>query len=124
MVEDMSRNFCLFSPTSWVPMADVYEDDQHIAIVVDLAGVERDNLRVTLDGRIIEITGRRNSPCPLGPVRIRQMEIDTGEFKRRIALPGSVIFEESACTYKEGLLSIVLPKKTKPEVIQIPVESE
>jgi HSP20 family protein len=105
-------------------MADVYENDRQVVIVVDLAGVDRDHLKVTLDGRAIQIIGRRYSPCPPGSLRIRQMEIDTGEFRRRIVLPGAVMFEESECTYKDGFLNIVLPKETKPEVIQIPVESE
>lgn len=124
MAEDITRNLFLFSPTPWTPMADVYEDDQRIVIVVDLAGVERDQLRVTLEGRTIRIMGRRQSPCPSGSVKIRQMEIDTGEFQRRIVLPKAVALDECECTYKDGFLSIVLPKKAESEAVRIPIESE
>jgi HSP20 family protein len=124
MIEKINRSLYLFSPTPWVPMADVYEDEQHVVIVVDLAGVDRDRLKVTLDGRIIQISGRRESPSPSGLMRIRQMEIDSGEFRRRIALSGAVSFEASECTYRDGLLRIVLPKITKSEVMRIPVETE
>lgn len=124
MVEYIIQNPFLFSPAPWVPMADVYEDDQQILIMVDIAGIDRDEIKVTLDGRTIHITGRRPSLCPSGSVRIRQMEIDTGAFTRRIVLPESVIFDEIECTYKDGFLRIVLPKRGKGEAIRIPVESE
>jgi HSP20 family protein len=124
MVEEITRSFSLFSPTPWVPMADVYEDEDHVMIVVDLAGVDRDRLMVTVEGRFIQISGRRESPSPPGLMRIHQMEIDSGEFRRRIALSGAVSLEANECTYRDGLLRIVLPKRTRREVIRIPVETE
>jgi HSP20 family protein len=124
MAEDIGKNYCLFSPAAWMPTADVYEKKEEILVVVDLAGVERDQLEVTLDGRTIQIAGRRKIPCPSGYVRIRQMEIDTGEFRRQVALPGPVDFDKIECVYKDGFLHIVLPKKRQGDVIQIQIEVE
>jgi len=112
------------SPTVWVPAVDIYEDDRHVLIFVDMAGVNPDRVRVTLKNRSILITGERPSPSPPGLVRIHQMEIDAGLFERRIPLPGPVDFDNSHCTCKNGLLSIVLPKMPRRGTIQIPIDSE
>ena len=123
-MRDFVRGYGNLSTTAWVPAADIYENDRHMVIFVEIAGVNPDQLRITLEDRSILITGERPTPSPGGVVRIHQMEIDAGFFKRRIPLPGPVDFENSECTYKSGLLRIDLPKKPRQETIRIPVESE
>jgi HSP20 family protein len=110
------------SRTAWVPAADMYEDDRDVMIFVDMAGVDPDQVKISLENRGVVITGERRSPSPSGVMRIHQMEIDAGLFRRRIPLSTPVDFDNIQCTYKNGLLRIVLPKKTKPETIQIPIE--
>ncbi|MFQ5884796.1 MAG: Hsp20/alpha crystallin family protein [Thermoplasmata archaeon] len=123
-MKDFIRGYGNLSATVWVPAIDIYENDRHVVIFVDIAGVNPDQVSVSLENRSIVITGERPTPSPGGVVRIHQMEIDAGFFKRRIPLPGPVDFEESQCTYKSGLLRIDLPKKERRETIQIPVESK
>ena len=110
--------------TVWVPSADMYENESHVMIFVDMAGVDPDQVKISLENRGILITGERRSPSPSGVMRIHQMEIDAGVFRRWIHLPAPVEFEKIQCTYRNGLLRMVLPKKTKPEMVRIPVESE
>lgn len=110
--------------TVWVPAADMYENDTDVMIFVDLAGVDSNQVKVNLENRSIVITGERPSPSPSGLMRIHQMEIDTGLFRRRIPLPAPVDFDRVECTYKHGLLRVVLPKKPRQETVQIPIESE
>lgn len=124
MVQEVRWTLGLYSPTSWTPMTDVYENGEQVVVVVDIAGVDKNQLKITLDGRTLYIAGRRQSPFPSASVTIRQMEIDAGEFSRRILLPGFVIFDKSECTYKDGLLRIVLPKRREGQVTHIPIESE
>lgn len=112
------------SATVWVPAADMYENDRQIMIFVDMAGVNPDQVRITLENRSILITGERPRPSPGGVMRIHQMEIDAGVFKRRIPLPAPVDFDNIQCTYRHGCLRIVLPKKPRQEAVQIPIEPE
>lgn len=123
-MKDFIWSYRHLSATLWVPAADIYENDRHVMIFVDMAGVDPDKMRITLENRSILITGERPSPSPGGVVRIHQMEIDAGVFKRRIPLPGPVDFDNIQCTYKNGLLRIVLPKKPRQETVQIPIEPE
>ena len=112
------------SMTAWVPAADMYENESQVMIFVDMAGVDPNQVKVSLENRGILITGQRLSPSPSGVVRIHQMEIDAGGFRRWIHLPAPVEFENIQCTYRNGLLRVVLPKKTRPETVRIPVELE
>lgn len=112
------------SATVWTPAADIYENEKEIMVFIEMAGVGPDQVRISLENRSILITGERSSPCPGGVMRIHQMEIDAGMFRRRIPLPTSVDFDNIQCTYKNGLLRMVLPKRPERERIHIPVESE
>jgi HSP20 family protein len=115
------RNVAL---SGWMPAADMYEDDEHVLVFVDLAGVDPDQVRITLENRGLLITGERPRPSRGNVMRIHQMEIDAGTFRRHIPLPTPVDFEKIQCTYRHGLLRISLPKRQQEEAVQIPVESE
>jgi HSP20 family protein len=123
-MKDFIFTFRNLPTTVWVPAADMYEDDRQVMIFVDMAGVDPDQVRITLENRDILITGERPRPSPGEVMRIHQMEIDAGLFKRRIPLPTPVDFDNIQCTYKNGLLRIVLSKKPQQETVQIHVESE
>jgi HSP20 family protein len=123
-MEDYIRCHGNLATTDWVPAADIYENEKCVMIFVDIAGVNPDQVRISLENRSILITGERITPSPGGVVRIHQMEIDAGLFRRRITLPCPVDFDNSECTYKSGFLRIDLPKRPKREAIRIPVESE
>ena len=123
-MKDFICSYRNLSETVWVPAADIYENDRQVMIFVDMAGVNPNQVRITLENRSIVITGERARPAPEGVMRIHQMEIDAGVFKRRIPLPVPVDFDNIQCTYKNGFLRIILPKRTRQEAVQIPVESE
>ena len=123
-MKDILWTYRSVATTVWVPAADMYENDTDMMIFVDLAGVDPDQVKVSLENRSIVLTGERPSPSPHGVMRIHQMEIDSGLFRRRIPLPAPVDFDKIQCTYKQGLLRIVLPKKPRQERVRIPIESE
>ena len=123
-MKDFIFTYRNLSTTVWVPAADMYEDARQVMIFVDMAGVDPDQVRIRLENRGILITGERPRPSSGDVMRIHQMEIDAGLFERRISLPASVDFDSIQCTYENGLLRIVLPKKPPQETVQIRVESE
>ena len=123
-MKDFIWSYGRVSATFWMPAADIYENDREVMIFVDMAGVDPDQVKISVENRGIVITGERPSPCPGGVMRIHQMEIDAGVFRRRIPLPVSVDFDNIRCTYKNGFLQMVLPKKPRQGAVRIPVESE
>jgi len=118
-MEILLRERFLISPTgTWEPPVDLYETDQEIVVVVEVAGVDHRSLRVQLDGDRLSISGlRRESYPPL--VRIHQMEIEYGYFERMVRLPAAVKDQGVSATYREGFLRISLPKLHRERRIAI-----
>jgi HSP20 family protein len=92
------------------PQCDCYRTDDPPAlhVVVELPGTDTDSVRVTAAGRVLVVTGRRERPRVTG-ARYRQMEIEYGEFERRLELGEDVDVSKASATYERGLLRVDLP---------------
>lgn len=92
------------------PPSDCFRTDEPPAlhIVVEIAGVDPASVRVTASGQALVVTGRRERPQIAG-ARYRQMEIEYGEFERRVELGEDVDAARANATYERGLLRIVVP---------------
>jgi HSP20 family protein len=92
------------------PQCDCFrtDDPPELHVVVELPGADTDSVRVTAADRMLVVTGRRARPRVAG-ARYRQMEIEYGEFERRLELGEDVDVSQASATYERGLLRIVLP---------------
>jgi HSP20 family protein len=107
------------------PQVDVYrtEDPPELTVVVELAGVDPDTVRLDATGNGLVIAGERPWPNVEGQV-YRQMEIDYGPFERHVSLEDSVDVAHAEATYGRGLLTVRLPlaaARTPAERIEIEV---
>lgn len=100
---------------TWSPAVNAYRLADRIEVCVELAGVDRESIQVTVDNGRLLIRGFRQPPeppCQEGqPVQILAMEIDYGPFERGIALPKQVDAQKIAAEHRNGLLWIRLPLK-------------
>jgi HSP20 family protein len=89
----------------------VTDDPRELTIVVELAGVDPDQLEVVVSGDVLIVSGRRDRPAPERGSRIswHQVEIPHGPFLRRVRLPDSADAKNARATYERGLLTVVLP---------------
>jgi HSP20 family protein len=92
------------------PQCDCFRTDDPPAlhVVVELPGADSDSVRVSATGRVLVISGRRERPRVTG-ARYRQMEIEYGEFERRLEVGEEVDVSQASATYDRGLLRIVVP---------------
>lgn len=97
------------------PQCDCFRtsDPPELHVVVELAGVDPASARVTASGQALVVFGRRERPRIAG-ARYRQMEIEYGDFERRIELGEDVDATQASATYERGLLRIVVPLETRP----------
>ena len=97
---------------SWQPAADVFETEKTIVVRLELAGVAGADVSVTVDGDVLRIRGVRKPRVDAAAQRLHQMEIVTGPFERAIRI--GVAFERDGVTasLEEGLLRVVLPKRS------------
>jgi HSP20 family protein len=99
----------------WIPSADVYETPERWVVKMEVAGINREDVEITLDDRTLVVRGYRPDPCRTGQCRFRQVEIDYGQFERRFIIPKSVDAERVTASYRNGFLVIELPKSEKVE---------
>lgn len=96
---------------AWIPAVDVYETEDKIVVLVDIAGVNKENIDLTFQENKLLIRGTRPVRSYSNPEIYYQMEINFGPFERVIHLPCAVDAEKAEAVYKEGFLEILLPKK-------------
>jgi len=105
----------LASHSAWTPNTDVYETPEGLVVKIEIAGIEKEDLEITLNDRLLLVRGHRKDPCRERRCSFRQMEIDYGPFERRIVIPRSVDGSRVRATFQNGFLHIELPKSQKTE---------
>ena len=110
-----------FSPKTWQPAIDVYETDSEVVVLVELAGVEEDEIEVIVHNGVLIVRGERKDIKQGIKRTYSQMEILWGPFERDVALPANVNVDQIKAFYEAGILEIVLPKlgEEKPRHIDI-----
>ena len=96
------------------PFADMYESARKIVIQVELSGVKKENLNIEFGGSFIEISGVRikDKDMVQEEENYQRMERSYGFFKRSFNLPKNIITENINASFKDGVLSIIIPKNT------------
>jgi HSP20 family protein len=95
---------------SWDPPTDVVETDSEIVVIVEIAGMEHDDIEVVTNGELLTIGGvRKASKCDRQR-QYHQIEIRFGRFSRDIALPVPVDRSEVSASYENGILEVRLGK--------------
>ncbi|HMO26595.1 MAG TPA: Hsp20/alpha crystallin family protein [Tepidisphaeraceae bacterium] len=117
LLDQLKGNYYGFkTDEAFSPAVNLYETADAYLVCVDLAGVERDKIDLTVDHRQLRLRGRRATPLPEGTseerqrVRVHLMEIDHGSFCRDVELPEDVRSEQINASYRDGMLWIELPK--------------
>jgi HSP20 family protein len=94
----------------WSPPTDVYETEDAYVVRVEIAGMREEDFEVLLANNTLLVSGSR--PDHTERRAYQQMEIRFGKFSTAINLPGAVDIEQARAEYKDGFLTIVLPKAT------------
>ncbi|MEP7016244.1 MAG: Hsp20/alpha crystallin family protein [Verrucomicrobiota bacterium] len=107
--------FSQFARHFWQPSINAYRCEKGVRICVDLAGVERSMIELTVEPQRVLIRGTRELPEPAKAedrtLQLLAMEIDYGPFEREILLPVEVEIDKANAEQNNGLLWISLPLK-------------
>ena len=95
--------------THWVPNTDVYVCESGVVIKVELAGMQRENLELVIDGNRLKISGQRGDGCRTGHCKFLVMEINYGAFESLIELPAGYDLNQAKAAYQNGFLRIDVP---------------
>jgi HSP20 family protein len=106
--------------TGWSPALDLYETGDHFVAVVELPGMRKEDIDISLHDGTLTINGERKREINNGETAQRT-ERYVGTFRRSIALPTRVDASKVSATYQNGILKVTLPKaeEAKPKQIQV-----
>ena len=102
----------------WIPPADIYETEKEYSIVVDLPGIERAALEISLDDDRLSIRGER----VLENEGQHRVERPHGRFLRKFGVPGGVDQKAITADYKDGVLRVQLPKRKEQKTRRVEIK--
>jgi HSP20 family protein len=103
----------------WVPNTDVYVTEAGLVIKVELAGMKREDLELTIEGNRLKISGQRPDGCRAPQCKFLVMEINYGTFESVIELPTGYDLSQAKAAYQNGFLRVDVPvaaQATRPGV--------
>lgn len=114
------------SPTrgAWRPPLEVYETDQSLVILAEIAGVSESDLTIIADSELVTIRGYRSDPQSGTQRRYREIGIPYGEFAADVYLPFPVDLDAVEAEYTNGLLHIELPRARSRTIVPKRAASE
>lgn len=95
---------------SWSPPADVALEKDALVIIIEIAGISRDNIRLGMDDDSLVIHGERPAPLKLDPEHYFALELNYGRFERRFRLPAGLDPAAVDANYRDGFLKIRIPR--------------
>lgn len=96
-------------PNVWRPPTDVYETEESVIVKMEVAGMRDEDLEVVVQDDLLLISGSRSDSAERKAYH--QMEIPFGKFSASIDLPVRVNTDDAVAEYKDGFLTIQLPKE-------------
>jgi HSP20 family protein len=104
----------------WAPALDMYETDDALVVLLDIAGVDSTQTEVHAEPQLLSVRGvRRERHSPRAPDERRNyhaLEIPYGRFERTVHLPPGIDTAAARANYRDGLLEITLPKRLPRQV--------
>ena len=107
----------------WTPTVDISETDGEYLIKAELPEVKKEDVKVTLEDGVLTLTGERRQEKEEKNTKYHRVERSYGSFVRSFSLPELVDETKVKAEYKDGVLSLNLPKseKAKPRAIEVKV---
>jgi HSP20 family protein len=107
----------------WAPAVDILETEDAITLKADVPDVKIEDIDIRVENNTLTLKGHRKFEKDEKVKGYHRIERSYGEFVRTFALPNTVDSEKVAADYKNGVLSVVLPKKeaAKPKQIKVAV---
>ncbi|MDB6053380.1 MAG: small heat shock protein [Verrucomicrobiales bacterium] len=99
--------------THWAPNTDVYVTETGLVIKVELAGMKREDLELSIENSSLKISGQREDGCRTTKCKFLVMEINYGSFETVIDLPSGYDLSQAKASYQNGFLRVDVPVLAK-----------
>jgi HSP20 family protein len=111
------------SLTTWAPAVDIYETENELVVKADLPDVSEKDLDVRVENNMLTVRGERKFENQVEQESYLRVERTYGAFSRSFRLPNTVNQEAVQADYKNGVLTVTLPKRaeSKPKQVKVNV---
>ena len=118
---ELARTSHLLSGSA--PAVDIFEDKDNFIVKAELPGMKKENIDVSLHDGSLSISGERKNEDKWEDAEVYRAERFFGRFQRTVALPAPVAAGNIKAQYKDGILTVTLPKaeEAKPKQIDVQV---
>jgi len=112
--------------TSWAPAVDIFENEHELVVKADLPDVKPEELDIRVENNILTIRGERKFEKKVDEKNYLRVERAYGSFARSFALANTVNSEAIKAEYKDGVLTLTIPKReeAKPKQIKVSVGAQ
>jgi len=109
--------------TSWAPAVDIYEGEHELVVKADLPDIRPEELDIRVENNILTIRGERKFEKKVDEKNYLRVERAYGSFARSFALANTVNTDAIKADYKDGVLTLSVPKReeAKPKQIKVTV---
>jgi HSP20 family protein len=107
----------------WAPALDLREDNDNLIATIELPGMRKEDIQVSVQNGVLSISGERTRSSESDDANAYRTERSYGRFQRTLTLPKPVEVGKVKAAYKDGLLTVTLPKtdEAKPKQISVNV---
>ena len=107
----------------WTPPVDIFEENDLVRLVVEIPGVQPEDVKITVEGNLLTIKGTKEQTADEKAEKVHRYERAYGAFERTFTLPATVALEKIKATYENGILTLILPKAeaAKPHLVKVEV---
>jgi HSP20 family protein len=111
--------------TTWAPAVDIYETPNELVVKADLPDVNEKDIDIRVENNLLTIRGERKVEKSVSEENFLRVERTYGSFSRSFSLPNTVNSEAIGADYKNGVLTVTLPKReeSKPRQVKVNVTS-
>jgi HSP20 family protein len=108
----------------WMPSIDLLEEENQLVLKAELPGMKKEDIDISLHGDVLTLSGERKEETAHEKAEVYRAERFLGKFQRTLTLPVAVNGNKVQASYKDGILTVTLPKaeEAKPKQIQIKAE--
>jgi HSP20 family protein len=107
--------------TAWAPSVDIFETPNELVVKADLPEVDEKDIDVRVENNLLTIRGERKFDKSVAEDNYLRIERTYGTFSRSFSLPNTVSAEAIRAEYKNGVLTVNLPKREESKPLQVKV---
>jgi HSP20 family protein len=108
----------------WVPAVDVEETESEYIVKAELPGLKKEDIKISITDDTLTVSGERKMQKEEKGKTYHRIEMNYGKFERTIRFPSEVLPDKAKASYKDGILSITIPKSEKAKAKELEIQIE